>query len=245
MSSPLISGGRLVSLLCLARVRHCLLLLMRVVMNWCVSLLVRLICCWIILTASSRGRLLICRPLAIRLLVLPPLPSGRERSGVSCLTWTLMMALTHWVCFLFFLWELVRPGRISAEACSAGRFPACCRQTNVTPILKGTPSSPVANYRQIFITSVLTKVFERLVSVRVGWFGMQWCASNHPGYLSERSGEVWCTFVRVLYTAKCLESGQEATIVQIDFRSAFDKVNHQNILYRLCFFSIAGLCCLY
>ena len=36
------------------------------------------------LTASSPGRLLICRSLAIHLLVLPPLPSGRKRSGVSC-----------------------------------------------------------------------------------------------------------------------------------------------------------------
>ena len=34
---------------------------------------------------SKQSReLLICRSLAIRLLVLPPLPSGRERSGVSC-----------------------------------------------------------------------------------------------------------------------------------------------------------------
>ena len=49
-----------------------------------VSQLVRLISCRIILTASSPGRLLIFHSLAIRLLVLPPLPSGRERSGVSC-----------------------------------------------------------------------------------------------------------------------------------------------------------------
>ena len=46
-----------------------------------VSLLGRLICCRIILTASSPGRLLTCRSVAIHLLVLPPLPSGRERSG--------------------------------------------------------------------------------------------------------------------------------------------------------------------
>ena len=52
--------------------------------DWCVSRLVRLICCRIILTASSPGRLLICISFAIRLLVLLPLPSGRERSGVSC-----------------------------------------------------------------------------------------------------------------------------------------------------------------
>ena len=51
-----------------------------------------------------------------------------------------------------------------------GSFPACWRQANVTPIPKGPPSSSVANYRSISITSVLSKVFERLVSVRLGRF---------------------------------------------------------------------------
>ena len=49
-------------------------------------------------------------------------------------------------------------------------FPLCWRQANVTPIPKGPPSSSVANYRPISITSVLCKVFERLVSVRLGRF---------------------------------------------------------------------------
>ena len=39
-----------------------------------------------------------------------------------------------------------------------GSFPACWRQANVTPIPKGPPSSSVANYRAIFIISVLYKV---------------------------------------------------------------------------------------
>ena len=44
----------------------------------------KLICGWIILTASSPGSLFICCSLAIRLQVFPPLPSGRTRSGISC-----------------------------------------------------------------------------------------------------------------------------------------------------------------
>ena len=80
---PLISGGPLLSLLCSARVHHCLCSLVRVV-DWCVSRLVRLICCRIILTASGPGRLLIYRSLVIHLLVLPPLRLGRVRWGVSC-----------------------------------------------------------------------------------------------------------------------------------------------------------------
>ena len=37
-----------------------------------------------------------------------------------------------------------------------------------------------------------------------------------------------------------LESGQEARIVQTDFSTAFDRVNHQGILYKLC---SAGIRC--
>ena len=45
----------------------------------------------------------------------------------------------------------------------------------------------------------------------------------------------------VSHTLKnALESGQEARIVQIDFSAAFDRVNHQRILYRLSSVGIGG-----
>ena len=46
--------------------------------------------------------------------------------------------------------------------------------------------------------------------------------------------------MRVAYTAKCIESGQEASIVQIAFSAAFDRVNHQGILYKLCSVGVGG-----
>ena len=36
------------------------------------------------------------------------------------------------------------------------------------------------------------------------------------------------------------ESGQEAKIVQVDIMAAFDRVNQQGILYRLCSVGIGG-----
>ena len=71
--------------------------------------------------------------------------------------------------FLLMLW----PPRLSVvflRLVRLGSFPACWRQANVTPIPKGPPSSSVANYRRISITSVLSEVFERLVSARLGRF---------------------------------------------------------------------------
>ena len=52
--------------------------------RWCVSWLAKLICSQIILMASSPGSLLIFHSLAIHLRVLPPLPAGQFRSGISC-----------------------------------------------------------------------------------------------------------------------------------------------------------------
>ena len=60
-----------------------------------------------------------------------------------------------------------------------GIFPVCWRMANVTPIPKGPPSSSASNYRPISLTSILSKVFERLVSVRLGRF----MECNHPVHL--------------------------------------------------------------
>ena len=39
---------------------------------------------------------------------------------------------------------------------------------------------------------------------------------------------------------RALESWQDARIVQIDFSTAFDRVNHQGILYKVCSVGIGG-----
>ena len=116
-----------------------------------------------------------------------------------------------------------------------GSFPACWRQVNVTPVSKGLQPSSVANYRPISITSVLSKVFERLVSVRLLRFIE--CSGMHPTTkFAYRKGLGTCdALLCVSHTLQsALESGQEARIVLIDFSAAFDKVNHLGILYKLC-----------
>ena len=49
------------------------------------------------------------------------------------------------------------------------------------------------------------------------------------------------TLLHVSHTLQsALVSGQEARIVQIDFSAAFDRINHQRILYKLCSVGIGG-----
>ena len=85
-----------------------------------------------------------------------------------------------------------------------GSFPACWRQANVTPIPKGPPSSSVANYRPISITSVFSKVFERLVSVHLGRF-MERSGVLPTTQFAYRIGLGTCdALLCVQYTAECI-----------------------------------------
>ena len=128
-----------------------------------------------------------------------------------------------------------------------GSFPACWRrrQANVTPIPKSLPPSSVANYRPIYITSVLS-VFECLVSVRLVRF-MECSGVLPTTKFAYRKGLGTCDALLCmsLTLQSALESGQEAGIVQIDFSAAFDKVNHLGIHYKLCSGGIGGSVFLY
>ena len=73
------------------------------------------------------------------------------------------------------------------------------------------------------------------------FYGIQRCASNHPVRLY-REGLGTCD--ALLCVAHTLQSalgiGEDSRIVQIDFSAAFDRVNHQGILFKLCSVGVRG-----
>ena len=74
---------------------------------------------------------------------------------------------------------------------------------------------------------MLSKVFERLVEVRLGRF-MVHCGVLPTTQFAYRKGLGTCDeLLCVSQTLQsALESAQEAGIVQIDFNVTFDRVNH-------------------
>ena len=114
-------------------------------------------------------------------------------------------------------------------------------QANVIPIPKDPPSSSVANFRPISITSVLPMVFERPVSVRLGRF-MERIGVLPTTQFADRNGLGTCdALLSMSHTLQsAYESEPEARIVQNDFSAAFDMVNHHGIRYKLCSVGIGG-----
>ena len=110
---------------------------------------------------------------------------------------------------------------------------------------KGPSSSSVANYRPISITSVLSKVFEHLVSVRLKQFMEHSVVLPTTQFAYQKSLGTCDALLCMSHTLQsALEGGLEARIVQIDFSTAFDSIinqfNHQGILYKLCSVGIGG-----
>ena len=116
-----------------------------------------------------------------------------------------------------------------------GSFPVCWRVANVTPIPKGPSFSSAYNYRQISLTRILSKVFERLVLVRLGCFMEGRGVLPTTQFAYRKCLNTCDALLCVAHTLQsALEMGQAARIVQIDFSAAFDRVNHQGILFKLC-----------
>ena len=122
-----------------------------------------------------------------------------------------------------------------------GSFPISWRVADVTPIPQDPPSSSASNNRPISLTPILSKVFERLVSVRLGRF-MESRGELPTTEVTNRKGHGTCD--ALLYVAhtlqNALEIGQEARILQVDFSADFDRVNDQEILFKLCSVGVGG-----
>ena len=126
-------------------------------------------------------------------------------------------------------------------ASSLGSFPVCWRVANVTPIPKGPPSSSASNYRPISLTPILSKVFERLVSVRLGLFLEGRGVLPTTQFAFRKGLGTYDALLCAAHTLQnALEMGQEPRIVQIDFSAAFDRVNLQGTLFKLCSVGVGG-----
>ena len=102
----------------------------------------------------------------------------------------------------------------------------------MTPIPKGPLSALVCNYRPISIAPVLSKVFERLISLRFGWFLERSRALSSHQYSYRKSLRTCDALLDIVCAGQIeLDRGGELALVQIDFNVAFDRVNHGGLVF--------------
>lgn len=122
-----------------------------------------------------------------------------------------------------------------------GGFPAQWRVADITPIPKGPVSSLLSGYRPISITPVLSKIYERLISVRLYRFMESRGIFPLHQYSYRKNLGTCDALLDIICTGQsALDGGGELALIQLDFSAAFDRVNHAGLLFKLCDAGVGG-----
>ena len=138
--------------------------------------------------------------------------------------------------------ELCRPiWLIYKVSLAQGKVPDCWKYGVVSPIHKGEDRHQAHNYRPITITSMLSRILEKIIKARVVDFITEnnVLHKDQHGFIAGRS-----CLTNLLHTIEdlitSLDNGDVMDEILLDFAKAFDKVPHQRLLFKLRQYGISG-----
>ena len=110
----------------------------------------------------------------------------------------------------------------------------------IIPILKGSDTSDVQNYRPIFLLCILSKVLESIIYIKMIDFIRPFISKYQFGFLSNRSclSQLLSSFSS--YIVNSIEYKKPCDAVFLDFRKAFDTIPHPELLFKLRSHGITG-----
>ena len=131
---------------------------------------------------------------------------------------------------------------LSNESLSSGVFPDALKIAKVVPIFKMGDTKQVANYRPISVLSNISKIFEKLVYVRLN----KYLTENHILHQNQfgfRPKLSTCLALLQLVDelTQSIDAGNVTVGVFVDLAKAFDTVDHAILLGKLNFYGIRGI----
>ena len=125
---------------------------------------------------------------------------------------------------------------------SLGKFPDTLKFAVIVPIHKSGSKLVIFNFRPISLLKFLSKIFERCMYSRFLDFIRQNCiiSPNQFGFLQKKSTEdALLKFTEYIYNS--LNKKMYTAGILIDFKKAFDTVNHNILLKKLYRYGFRGL----
>ena len=117
---------------------------------------------------------------------------------------------------------------------NSGIIPDEWKMARVTPIHKGGDTSETNNYRPISVIPIVMKVFERAIHQQLSDYLTEHSllAPQQSGFRKDHSTDTVLAYLTD-YMYKQMDHGQLIGMVFLDFRKAFDSVDHDLLLQKL------------
>lgn len=122
-----------------------------------------------------------------------------------------------------------------------GKFPDSLKIARVVPIHKAGDKTDPNNYRPISVLPLFSKIFEKVVYKQLYTYleRKQILCSEQYGFRSKKS-TVQALLNQLQYLYDNIDSGNFVISVFLDFKKAFDSVDHAILLSKLNFYGIRG-----
>ena len=121
---------------------------------------------------------------------------------------------------------------------ATGKFPEKLKVAKVTPIYKKGDKSDPGNYRPISILPTISKLFERHVTSQIYNYLLDYdlLANEQSGFRKMHSCQTALTKLTEKWISD-IDNGNVTGAVLLDFRKAFDLVNHEVLLNKLRYYN--------